>query len=173
MQVVQSLYEGVNVGKGTVGLVTYIRTDSVRVSEEALTAVRDMIRHTYGPEYCPPKPNFYKGRKNAQDAHEAIRPTDLSLTPDTVKKHLTRDQFNLYRLIYTRFMASQMKPAVFETVTVDMHGAPGDDPKQSADLRYYGEHMTFAGYRALYTESQDDEEQKSKPPSRRLPRAIR
>ena len=160
MQVVQSLYEGVNVGKGTVGLVTYIRTDSVRVSEEALTAVRDMIRQNYGSEYCPPKPNLYKGRKNAQDAHEAIRPTDLTLAPDAVKKHLTRDQFNLYRLIYTRFMASQMKPAVFETVTIDMHGSPGDDPTRSANLRYYGEHMTFAGYRALYTESRDDEEQK-------------
>ena len=160
MQVVQSLYDGVNVGRGTVGLVTYIRTDSVRISSEALTAVREMIRGTYGAEYCPPKPNFYKGRKNAQDAHEAIRPTDLSLTPELVKKYLTRDQFNLYRLIYTRFMASQMKPAVFETVTVDMHGAPAGDPKHSADLRYYGEHMTFAGYRVLYTESRDDEEQK-------------
>ncbi len=160
MQVVQTLYEGVNTGKGTVGLVTYIRTDSVRVSEEALTAVREMIRHTYGPEYCPPKPNFYKGRKNAQDAHEAIRPTDLSLTPELVKGHLTRDQYNLYRLIYTRFTASQMKSAVFNTVTIDMHGAPGDASDRSADLRYYGEHMTFAGYRTLYTESLDDEEQK-------------
>ncbi|MFH1511870.1 MAG: type I DNA topoisomerase [Bacillota bacterium] len=160
MQVVQSLYEGVDVGHGTVGLVTYIRTDSVRVSDEALTAVREMIRGAYGPEFCPPKPNEYKGRKNAQDAHEAIRPTDIALAPDMVKKHLTRDQYNLYKLIYTRFVASQMKPAVFETVTVDMHGAPANDPKQSAELRYYGEHMTFAGYRALYTESLDDEELK-------------
>ena len=160
MQVVQSLYEGVDVGRGTVGLVTYIRTDSVRVSEEALTAVREKIRGSYGAEYCPAAPNVYKGRKNAQDAHEAIRPTDLELTPDAVKKYLTRDQFNLYRLIFTRFMASQMKPAVFETVTIEMHGAPADDAKKSADLRYYGEHMTFAGYRVLYTESNDDEEQK-------------
>jgi len=160
MQVVQSLYEGVDIGKGTVGLVTYIRTDSVRVSDEALSAVRDRIRADYGPEYCPPKANVYKGRKNAQDAHEAIRPTDLSLTPDAVKKSLTRDQYNLYRLIYMRFMASQMKPAVFETVTIDMHGAPSGDYSHSADIRYYGEHMTFAGYRALYTESNDDEELK-------------
>ncbi|MBN1778575.1 MAG: type I DNA topoisomerase [Clostridiales bacterium] len=160
MQVVQSLYDGVDVGRGTVGLVTYIRTDSVRVSNEALTAVREKIRAFYGPEYCPARPNVYKGRKNAQDAHEAIRPTDIELLPDAVKKHLTRDQFNLYRLVYTRFMASQMKPAVFETVTIDMHGAPAGDPRHSADLRYYGEHMTFAGYRALYTESMDDEEQK-------------
>ena len=160
MQVVQTLYEGVDVGRGTVGLVTYIRTDSVRVSDEALTAVREKIRADYGAEYCPPKPNVYKGRKNAQDAHEAIRPTDLSLTPDAVKKNLTRDQFNLYRLIYTRFMASQMKPAVYETVTIDMHGAPEGDTKHSADIRYYGEHMIFAGYRALYIESIDDEELK-------------
>lgn len=160
MQVVQTLYEGVDVGHGTVGLVTYIRTDSVRVSDEALTAVREMIRRDYGPGYCPAKPNVYKGRANAQDAHEAIRPTDLSLTPDQVKKYLTRDLYNLYRLIYTRFVASQMKPAEFDTVTVDIHGAPRGDGKRSADLRYYGEHMTFAGYRVLYTESQDDEEQK-------------
>jgi len=160
MQVVQTLYDGVDVGKGTVGLVTYIRTDSVRVSQEALTAVREQIRTVYGEEYYPSKPNVYKGRKNAQDAHEAIRPTDMTMTPDLAKKHLTRDQFNLYKLIYTRFMASQMKPAVFATVTVTMQGAPDNKPKQSAQLRYYGEHMTFAGYRALYTESQDDEEQK-------------
>ena len=160
MQVVQSLYEGVDIGRGTVGLVTYIRTDSVRVSNEALSAVREKITADYGAQYCPAKPNVYKGRKNAQDAHEAIRPTDLMLTPDALKKRLTRDQFNLYRLIYTRFMASQMKPAVFETVTIDMHGAPAGEPKHNADLRYYGEHMTFAGYRALYTESIDEEEKK-------------
>ncbi len=160
MQVVQSLYEGVDIGRGTVGLVTYIRTDSVRVSDEALSAVRDKINSDYGTEYCPAKPNVYKGRKNAQDAHEAIRPTDLALSPDVVKKNLTRDQFNLYKLIYTRFMASQMKPAVFETVTIEMHGAPKSDAKRSAVIRYYGEHMVFPGYRALYTESNDDEEQK-------------
>ena len=160
MQVVQTLYEGVDAGHGTVGLVTYIRTDSVRVSDEALTAVRSMIKGTYGADYCPAKPNVYKGRKNAQDAHEAIRPTDLGITPDLVKSHLTRDQYNLYKLIYTRFVASQMKPAVFDTVTIDMHGAPAGDTKHSADIRYYGEHMIFAGYRALYTESVDDEEQK-------------
>ena len=160
MQVVQSLYEGVDIGRGTVGLVTYIRTDSVRVSDEALTAVRAKISSTYGAEYCPSKPNIYKGRKNAQDAHEAIRPTDLELSPDAIKKHLTRDQHKLYKLIYTRFMASQMKPAVFETVTIDMQGTLSSDSNQTANLRYYGEHMTFAGYRALYTESIDDEEKK-------------
>ena len=165
MQVVQQLYEGVDTGKGTVGLVTYIRTDSVRVSAEAVEAVRQQIASVYGDQYCPPAPIEYKGRKNAQDAHEAIRPTDLALTPDSVKSHLTREQHSLYKLIYTRFVASQMKPAVFETVTLDIFGrrkgetAPIDAASREgvAELRYYGEHMTFAGYRAVYIESEDDE----------------
>ena len=165
MQVVQQLYEGVDAGKGTVGLVTYIRTDSVRVSAEAVDAVRLQIKAVYGEEYCPAKPNEYKGRKNAQDAHEAIRPTDLSLTPEMVKSHLTREQYSLYKLIYTRFIASQMKPAEFETVTLEMHGRAKNAPAKTDDndragvteLRYYGEHMTFAGYRAVYIESEDDE----------------
>ena len=146
MQVVQQLYEGIDLGKaGTVGLVTYIRTDSVRVSEEAVTAARGFIQTQFGDEYCPEKPNQYKGRKNAQDAHEAIRPTYVDHTPDSVKAYLTKEQFNLYRLIYTRFLASQMKPA-------DLSGG-------GAVLRYYGEHMTFAGYRAVYIESTDDEQE--------------
>ena len=153
MQVVQQLYEGIDLGKaGTVGLVTYIRTDSVRVSEEAVTAARSFIQEQYGSEYCPETPNQYKGRKNAQDAHEAIRPTYVEQTPDTVKPFLTREQYNLYKLIYARFMASQMKPAVFQALTLDLYGG-------RADMRYYGEHMTFAGYRAVYVESTDDEQE--------------
>ncbi|NLI20446.1 MAG: type I DNA topoisomerase [Clostridiales bacterium] len=163
MQVVQQLYEGVDIGKGTVGLVTYIRTDSVRVSAEAVAAVRQQIKTGYGEEYCPAQPNEYKGRKNAQDAHEAIRPTDLSQSPDSLKARLTREQHSLYKLIYTRFMASQMKPAVFETVTLDLYGrapgdlAPAEDRQGLTELRYYGEHMTFSGYRAVYIESEDEE----------------
>ena len=153
MQVVQQLYEGIDLGKaGTVGLVTYIRTDSVRVSEEAVAAARGFIQTQFGNEYCPEKPNQYKGRKNAQDAHEAIRPTYVDHTPESVKAYLTKEQFNLYRLIYTRFLASQMKPAVFQTLTADLSGG-------GAVLRYYGEHMTFAGYRAVYIESTDDEQE--------------
>ena len=153
MQVVQQLYEGIDLGKaGTVGLVTYIRTDSVRVSEEAVAAARGFIQTQFGNEYCPEKPNQYKGRKNAQDAHEAIRPTYVDHTPESVKAYLTKEQFNLYRLIYTRFLASQMKPAVFQTLTADLSGG-------GAVLRYYGEHMTFAGYRAVYLESTDDEQE--------------
>ncbi len=153
MQVVQQLYEGIDLGKaGTVGLVTYIRTDSVRVSEEAVTAARGFIQAQYGDEYCPETPNQYKGRKNAQDAHEAIRPTYIDQTPEAVKPFLTREQYNLYKLIYVRFLSSQMKPAVFQTLTLDITGG-------NADMRYYGEHMTFAGYRAVYVESTDDEQE--------------
>lgn len=153
MQVVQQLYEGIDLGKaGTVGLVTYIRTDSVRVSEEAVAAARGFIQTQFGNEYCPEKPNQYKGRKNAQDAHEAIRPTYVDHTPESVKAYQTKEQFNLYRLIYTRFLASQMKPAVFQTLTADLSGG-------GAVMRYYGEHMTFAGYRAVYIESTDDEQE--------------
>lgn len=151
MQVVQQLYEGIDLKKmGTVGLVTYIRTDSVRVSAEAVTAVRAEIRAKYGDAYCPVKPNEYKGRKNAQDAHEAIRPTDVAHTPESVKPFLSRDQHNLYKLIYARFVASQMKPAIFNTLTLDIQG-------DGVELRYYGEHMTFTGYRAVYVEGVDDE----------------
>ena len=153
MQVVQQLYEGIDLGKaGTVGLVTYIRTDSVRVSEEAIQSVRGFINENYGAEYCPAEPNEYKGRKNAQDAHEAIRPTYMNYTPDSVKQHLTREQYNLYKLIYHRFLSSQMKPAVFQTLTMDIAG-------DGCILRYYGEHMLFPGYRAVYVESTDDEQE--------------
>ncbi len=153
MQVVQQLYEGIDLGKtGTVGLVPYIRTDSVRVSEEAVQLARGYINEQFGAEYCPEQPNQYKGRKNSQDAHEAIRPTYIEYTPDTVKPFLTREQHNLYRLIYTRFLASQMKPAVFQTLTADICG-------DGCTMRYYGEHLIFAGYRAVYIESTDDEQE--------------
>ncbi|MCI5956157.1 MAG: type I DNA topoisomerase [Clostridiales bacterium] len=151
MQVVQQLYEGIDLGKaGTVGLVTYIRTDSVRVAEEAMQAARGFITSQFGEDYCPEQPNQYKGRKNAQDAHEAIRPTYVEQTPESVKPYLTREQFSLYRLIYTRFLASQMKPAEFQTLGMDI-------ASKTAGMRYYGEHMTFPGYRAVYVESTDDE----------------
>lgn len=160
MQVVQQLYEGIDLGKaGTIGLVTYIRTDSVRVSAEAVEAARGFIKEQYGNDYCPEEPNHYKGRKNAQDAHEAIRPTYVEQTPENVKAFLTREQYSLYRLIYTRFLASQMKPAVFQTLGLDLTA-------ESIVMRYYGEHMTFAGYRAVYVESTDDEQE---PPESVLP----
>jgi len=153
MQVVQSLYEGVEIaGEGLQGLVTYIRTDSVRVSAEALTAVRDFIPVRYGQVYLPNVPNEYKGRKNAQDAHEAIRPTDINRTPVSVKESLSRDQFNLYKLVYFRFLASQMAPAVFDTLTVDIATVNND-----IGLRFYGEHKKFAGFTYVYEEGTDED----------------
>lgn len=150
MQVVQQLYEGVDLeGEGTQGLVTYIRTDSVRVADDALNALRAYIPERFGEAFLPEKPNEYKGRKNAQDAHEAIRPTDVRRTPEAIKESLTKEQFNLYRLIYNRFLASQMTPAVFETVTIEMTGG-------GLTLRYYGEHKKFAGFTSLYEESTDE-----------------
>ncbi len=150
MQVVQGLYEGVELAKGnTQGLVTYIRTDSVRVSEDALSAVRGYIGDNYGADYLPESANQYKGRTNAQDAHEAIRPVDVSLTPEAVKSALTRDQFQLYRLIHARFVASQMTDARFETRTIDMEG-------DGVLLRYYGEVKRFAGFTAVYEEGSDE-----------------
>lgn len=150
MQVVQQLYEGIDLaGEGTQGLVTYIRTDSVRISDEALNALRSYIPVKYGPEYLPDKPNEYKGRKNAQDAHEAIRPTSIERTPESIKSSLTREQFMLYRLIYNRFVSSQMAPAVYQTMTAELSG-------NNITLRFYGENKTFAGFTTLYEESTDE-----------------
>ena len=150
MQVVQQLYEGVDLeGEGTQGIVTYIRTDSVRISDEALSSLRTYIGERYGEEYLPEKPIEYKGRKNAQDAHEAIRPTDINRTPDQIKGSLTKEQYNLYRLIYNRFLACQMEPAVYETMTLELSGG-------GVVLRFYGEHKKFAGFTSVYEESTDE-----------------
>ncbi len=152
MQIAQQLYEGVDIeGEGTVGLITYIRTDSVRLSDEAVAAAREYIPAQYGPAYLPETPNVYKGRTRAQDAHEAIRPTDVTRRPENVKASLTRDQYNLYRLIYLRFLASQMTPALYDTETAEITGADG------VVLRFYGEHKKFAGFTSVYEESTDEE----------------
>ncbi len=151
MQIVQQLYEGIDLeNEGTQGLVTYIRTDSVRVSDEALNAVREYIPARFGSEYLPEKANVYKGRNNMQDAHEAIRPTDINRTPESIKGSLTHDQFNLYKLIFSRFLASQMKPADYDTMTMEV-----SDGK--IGLRFYGEHKVFSGFTAIYEESADEE----------------
>ena len=153
MQVVQQLYEGVDIeGEGTQGIVTYIRTDSVRISDEALSALREYIPMRYGASYLPETPNVYRGRANAQDAHEAIRPTDVTRTPEQIKDSLSKDQYHLYRLIYNRFVASQMMPAAYKTMTADL---TGDD----LTLRFYGEHKVFAGFTAIYEESSDEKEE--------------
>lgn len=150
MMIAQQLYEGVDLpGRGTVGLVTYIRTDSVRISEDALTQVRSLIEARYGKEYVPTKPNVYKGKKNAQDAHEAIRPTYPELTPDEIKSALSREQFKLYKLIYDRFLSSQMKEAQYETMSVSISAGP-------YRFRASGSRMIFDGFTKVYTEGRDD-----------------
>ena len=128
MMLAQQLYEGIELPAlgvdGPVGLITYMRTDSVRVADEALAAVREHITTTFGADYLPEKPNVYKTKADAQDAHEAIRPTSLQYDPETVRPYLTPDQYSLYRLIWNRFVASQMLPATFDETTVDVDGRP-------------------------------------------------
>ena len=151
MQIAQQLYEGVELaGEGLQGLVTYIRTDSTRISDEALLSVREMIKNTYGEPFLPAEPNIYKSRKTAQDAHEAIRPTDITRRPEAIKASLTRDQFRLYRLIYDRFVSSQMTPAVFDTLSADIAGENG------LTFHLAGQKMKFAGFTVVYEEVLDD-----------------
>jgi DNA topoisomerase-1 len=139
MKVAQELYEGIDVnGSGPVGLITYMRTDSLRVSDEAVTHVRDLIRDQYGERYLPEKPLRYAAGKMAQEAHEAIRPTDLELTPERIQGSLSHDQFRLYQLIYRRFVASQMNPAVFEVTNVEVKAGDGLFKAQGKILRFDG-----------------------------------
>ena len=151
MQIAQQLYEGVDIeGRGTLGLISYIRTDSVRLSDEAVSAAREAIGARYGAEYVPEKPVVYKGRKSAQDAHEAIRPSNIDLRPEDIKASLTRDQFNLYRLVYLRFIACQMADAVYETQQIEIANDGG------VVLRSSAERLKFAGFTAVYEEGRDE-----------------
>ncbi len=139
MKVAQELYEGIDVdGTGPVGLITYMRTDSLRVSDEAITAVREKIQAEFGERYLPAKPIRYAAGKLAQEAHEAIRPTDLSMTPDRIKGQLSHDQFRLYQLIYSRFLASQMTPAVFTVTDVGITADKGLFKAQGKVLKFDG-----------------------------------
>jgi len=152
MLLAQRLYEGVELGpEGSVGLITYMRTDSVRVSEDALKEVRELIRNRFGTEYLPDKPNVYESGKAAQEGHEAIRPTDLSYTPDKVAPYLTGDLLKLYSLIYNRFVASQMTPAVFAITTVEVKAGDGL-------FRAQGRVLKFDGYRKVYAPAGKDED---------------
>lgn len=145
MMIAQSLYEGVELGdEGPVGLITYMRTDSVRIAQEAVAAAREFIVEKYGPEYYPEKPNFYKSKKSAQDAHEAIRPTYMAHPPEKVKRYLNKDQFRLYELIWNRFLASQMAPARFDQLTIDILGG-------KYKFRVTSQTVTFPGFLAVYT----------------------
>jgi DNA topoisomerase-1 len=169
MMLAQQLYEGVEIGtEGSVGLITYMRTDSTRVSNDALDEVRQMIGERYGTQYRPETPNAYKSKKDAQDAHEAIRPTSAVRTPESVEKFLAEDQLKLYRLIWMRFVASQMVPAVFDQTTIDVN-AKGKDGATYA-FRATGSVQKFDGYLRVYEEGkdqkdEDDEELKHKMPA--------
>lgn len=150
MQLAQHLYEGVELGKeGSVGLITYMRTDSTRVSNDALAAVRQHIQTNYGKNYLPGKPNTFRSKKGAQDAHEAIRPTSLEYTPERVRRYLRRDMFQLYSLIWDRFVASQMVPAVYDQTAFAI-------PVKEALFRATGQQIKFDGFMKVYIEGRDE-----------------
>lgn len=159
MSVAQSLYEGVKLAKeGTVGLITYMRTDSTQVSETAREEARQYILDKYGKDYYPPRPRVYKSKKGAQEAHEAIRPTSVFRTPEELQPELTRDQYRLYRLIWERFVASQMSSALFKVVTADITAA-------SYHFRANGSTLQFPGFLILY----DDQVKEDREEDRTLP----
>lgn len=153
MMIAQQLYEGINIkGMGPVGLVTYIRTDSTRISSDARDEARKLIKEKYGEEYLPKEEKVYKNKSASQDAHEAIRPSYVNLEPDSIKTSLTNDQYKLYKLIWERFLASQMASAVYDTISADI--AAGDYL-----FKANGSQIKFQGFMALYIEGKDDEQE--------------
>ncbi|HEX8162841.1 MAG TPA: type I DNA topoisomerase [Pyrinomonadaceae bacterium] len=163
MMLAQKLYEGVEIGgEGSVGLITYMRTDSTRVSEAALAEVRDFVGAQFGAPYLPEKAVHYRSKKDAQDAHEAIRPTDVSRAPDAVAKYLGKDELRLYRLIWQRFVASQMTAAVFDQTTIDI--AAG-----RFTFRATGSVLKFDGFLRVYEEGRDEKSDEDEEAARRLP----
>ena len=160
MSVAQQLYEGVEItGHGSIGLISYMRTDSLRLSDEAVASARQFIQNNYGQEFCPAKPRLFKTKAGAQDAHEAIRPTDVTLTPDLVRKDLTQEQYRLYRIIWGRFTACQMANAVYDNLAVEAE-SNGYLFRASSSV------MKFPGYTAVYEEATDEEQ---KPAESMLP----
>lgn len=166
MSIAQSLYEGIDMGEhGAEGLITYMRTDSVNIAPEAISAARDYIKKHFGPEYLPDQPRVYASKKSAQEAHEAIRPTSLARDPERIRKYLSIDEYKLYLLIWRRFIASQMNPAIYDTVSADI------ETDQNLTLRATGSVIKFNGYLAAYEEKrdkagteEDDENAKILPP---------
>ena len=162
MSIAQSLYEGVKIqGKGSVGLITYMRTDSTRISEEARESAKKHIISTYGEEYYENR--YYKTKTEAQDAHEGIRPTYAELSPDEIEKSLTKDQYKLYKLIYNRFMASQMKSAIFDTISVNINA-------NEYNFKANGQIIKFKGFMTLYVEGNDNEKKEEN--NTKLPELI-
>ncbi|HHV61532.1 MAG TPA: type I DNA topoisomerase [Firmicutes bacterium] len=151
MSIAQQLYEGLDIGEeGSVGLVTYIRTDSVRIAEEAIQSARSYILQKFGKDFLPPQPHHYKSKETSQDAHEAIRPTNVLREPESIKPYVTRDQYRLYKLIWERFIASQMEAAVYDVVSVDITA-------KDYLFRATGQTVKFMGFIVLYIEGRDDE----------------
>lgn len=158
MSIAQQLYEGVDItGEGTVGLITYMRTDSLRLSEEATAAAKQFILSRYGKEYYPPKTRVYKAKSGAQDAHEAIRPSEVRLDPETIRKDLTSEQYKLYKLIWSRFLACQMASAVYDSVSIDV---------ESEGYLFRANHssLKFSGFTAVYEEGRDEDEEAPQSP---------
>jgi len=168
MGIAQRLYEGVVLGKeGPTGLITYMRTDSTRVSEDALREAREFIAGKFGGQYVPETPNVYRSKKGAQDAHEAVRPTGVMRTPESLEKYLQEDEMKLYRLIWMRFVASQMMPAVFDQTTIDVsaHGKDGADYV----FRATGSVPKFDGFLAVYEEGKDQKDEEDEELKHKLP----
>lgn len=164
MMLAQKLYEGVELGaEGSVGLITYMRTDSTRVSDTALAEVREFINRQYGAPYLPEKPVHYRSKKDAQDAHEAIRPSEVARTPDSLSQYLNKDELRLYRLIWQRFVASQMTAAIFDQTTIDIQAG-------RLIFRTTGSVQKFDGFLKLYQEGRDEKTEEDDEAERTLPR---
>ena len=158
MAIAQQLYEGVDIeGEGTVGLITYMRTDSLRISEEAIASAKAFILGRYGEAYYPAQAHRYKAKASAQDAHEAIRPSNVDWTPEMLKKDLTGEQYRLYRLVWSRFVACQMANAVYDSVSVEVEASGHSFRASSSSLK-------FSGYTAVYEEGKDEEKEEKASP---------
>ena len=167
MMIAQRLYEGIELGdEGTVGLITYMRTDSTRVSNEALADVREWIGKEYGQDFLPESANTFKSKKDTQDAHEAIRPTSAMRHPDSIKQYLEEDAYKVYKLIWQRFVASQMMPAIFDQTTVDIDANSGG---QSYRFRVTGSVLKFEGFLKVYEESKDIKDEEDEALKHKLP----
>jgi DNA topoisomerase-1 len=167
MMIAQRLYEGVELGEeGSIGLITYMRTDSTRVAPEAIAEVREYVGKEYGPNYLPENPNTFKEKKEAQGAHEAIRPTSAMRHPDQVKQYLKEDEFKVYKLIWQRFVASQINPAVFDQTTVDIDAKSGPD---AFWFRVTGSVLKFDGFLKVYEESKEGKDEEDEELKHKLP----
>ena len=166
MMIAQRLYEGVELGdEGSVGLITYMRTDSTRVSQDALDEVREMIGSNFGSEFLPETPNVYKSKKDAQEAHEAIRPSSAARHPDAIKQYLQEDEYKVYKLIWQRFVASQMLPAVFDQTTVDIDAVSD----RTYNFRVTGSVLKFEGFLKVYEESKEGKDEEDEALKHKLP----